>query len=595
MRRYFLLIGIMILMGNVSIRGQLTTNSNEYHQAGDDTAENIEYVTVGSIMPYKVSPCYLGYLPEIQNPSIFKWWLNGNQTGFELLKMDGLTPLSSLPPPNNVFYQDSAIAIHWLKTGKYTIRVSEKAMFKNGPETCESADNFQTLDVIVTDRPYVSWKTDTLVEGCNLSGSNQQITLNLSGADKVTVFYDLIYIPNDNKAPDTAHFIKTFVLKNPQKIEDAIEIKIPNSKYGQYKVVITDVQDWISAKSGIRAGKTDIPQTSVVFNVIRATELTPIRMASIQDENEPNLSPVCLGTSAWYYSEGNDDWKYNWDVSGGNIVSNNNDSIEVLWDTPGLQTIAVNANTPEGCVSEYTYGHVQVELVESLFSSKLASICEGESFILKPDVFCESIRWSNGSEDAFITINHQGTYWVEAKLPSGCIARDTFILNINSGLTPYLGKDTTLCGNQQLLLDPGTIAREYEWSTGETTPTIRANAGAGNIWVKLSDNYGCISADTIHIGLCAPQSLTQEIPNAFTPNNDGDNDTWRIEFLDSYPGAAVTIHNRWGQMVYKTNNYPTEGWDGSSKGKELPMSTYFYVIELNNGSSPIVGSVNIIR
>ena len=89
-------------------------------------ADSVEYVTVGSIMPYSVTPFNWGTLSTYMNPSIFKWWLNGNATGYNLLKSDGLTPTTTLPPPNNVYYPDTAISIQWVKTGKYTIRVSEK-------------------------------------------------------------------------------------------------------------------------------------------------------------------------------------------------------------------------------------------------------------------------------------------------------------------------------------------------------------------------------------------------------------------------------------------------------------------------------------
>jgi gliding motility-associated-like protein len=425
------------------------------------------------------------------------------------------------------------------------------------------------------------------MEGCNLSGSNQQVALNISGTGNITVSYDLIYTSANKTVSDTTHLQKTFILKESQDSAKSLDISIPPEKYGQYKLVITNIHDKVSVKSGILACKSDIPANPIVFNVF-AQQPNPIYASSDQ-------SLVCVGDKIWYYSEEKVNWKYNWNVTGGNILANNNDSIEVLWNAEGSQSIQMNTITPEGCVSEYAYEQVQVAKATSLFNDKSAVICERDSFLLKPSASFDSIKWDNGSNASFISIKQQGAYSAEAKLIGGCTVRDTFFLRTEPGLAFSLGNDTVLCGNQQILLDPGTIANTYEWSTGETTPTIRSYAGAGNIWVKLSNNYGCISSDTIHIGLCQPQSLAKEIPNAFTPNNDGDNDTWRIELLDAYPGAVVSIYNRWGQIVYKNNSYPAEGWDGTSNGKDLPMSTYFYVIELNNGSSPIVGSVNVIR
>ncbi|SEV96749.1 gliding motility-associated C-terminal domain-containing protein [Chitinophaga sp. YR573] len=72
------------------------------------------------------------------------------------------------------------------------------------------------------------------------------------------------------------------------------------------------------------------------------------------------------------------------------------------------------------------------------------------------------------------------------------------------------------------------------------------------------------------------------IPNAFSPNNDGINDTWRIQKLDTYPDADLSVFNRYGQLVFKSRGYPNE-WTGTYDGKPLPVGTYYYVIDLKTG------------
>ena len=84
------------------------------------------------------------------------------------------------------------------------------------------------------------------------------------------------------------------------------------------------------------------------------------------------------------------------------------------------------------------------------------------------------------------------------------------------------------------------------------------------------------------------------IPNGFSPNGDGINDTWKIKYLDSYPGATVDVYNRYGQPVFHSYGYSTE-WDGSTNGKPLPIGTYYYVINPKNGKPIFSGSVTIIR
>ena len=85
-----------------------------------------------------------------------------------------------------------------------------------------------------------------------------------------------------------------------------------------------------------------------------------------------------------------------------------------------------------------------------------------------------------------------------------------------------------------------------------------------------------------------------EIPNAFSPNGDGINDSWRINYLESYPGAVIEVFNRYGQIVYHSIGYDTY-WDGTYNGKTLPIGTYYYIINPKNGRNIISGSVTIIK
>ena len=82
-------------------------------------------------------------------------------------------------------------------------------------------------------------------------------------------------------------------------------------------------------------------------------------------------------------------------------------------------------------------------------------------------------------------------------------------------------------------------------------------------------------------------------PNIFTPNGDGVNDNFEIPCLNNGPGAALLVFNRWGDMVYETDNYVNQ-WDGTHKGEHLPDGTYFFILTFDNGDA-IQGSVEIRR
>lgn len=95
------------------------------------------------------------------------------------------------------------------------------------------------------------------------------------------------------------------------------------------------------------------------------------------------------------------------------------------------------------------------------------------------------------------------------------------------------------------------------------------------------------------------------VPDAFTPNGDGINDYFEIIGIDNYEGNSISIFNRWGNEVYKVVNYgistSPQFWDGKSNtgfmfgDEELPTGTYYYVLNLGNGTQPIGGSVYLDR
>jgi gliding motility-associated-like protein len=84
------------------------------------------------------------------------------------------------------------------------------------------------------------------------------------------------------------------------------------------------------------------------------------------------------------------------------------------------------------------------------------------------------------------------------------------------------------------------------------------------------------------------------VPNAFTPNGDGINDTWDIKYLDSYPDCTVSIFNRYGQRLFYSVGYPV-AWDGKYNGSPLPVGVYYYIINPKHGRSPISGSLTLLR
>jgi gliding motility-associated-like protein len=89
-----------------------------------------------------------------------------------------------------------------------------------------------------------------------------------------------------------------------------------------------------------------------------------------------------------------------------------------------------------------------------------------------------------------------------------------------------------------------------------------------------------------------------EIFNGITPNGDGNNDFFYIGNIEQYPDNTVDIYNRWGQHLSHIKGYDNNDkkWAGTTNGETVaPSGTYFYVIDLNNGSKPFKGWIELIR
>lgn len=108
--------------------------------------------------------------------------------------------------------------------------------------------------------------------------------------------------------------------------------------------------------------------------------------------------------------------------------------------------------------------------------------------------------------------------------------------------------------------------------------------------LSVTSADGCKASDEVVVKI-----LKQiKVPNAFSPNGDGINDTWVIQYLESYPDCTVDVYNRYGQVVFHSTGY-TKPWDGRINGQSLPVGTYYWIINPKNGRGRENGSVTILR
>lgn len=124
-------------------------------------------------------------------------------------------------------------------------------------------------------------------------------------------------------------------------------------------------------------------------------------------------------------------------------------------------------------------------------------------------------------------------------------------------------------------------------SVGPTAPIGQYPiTGSGGVAANYTFNY-------------VPGTLTVKptlvtVNTAFTPNDDGINDTWEINKIGQYNNCTVEVVNRYGEKVFYSIGYPI-AWNGKRAGANLPVGTYYYIIKLTSDIKPLTGYLTIIR
>jgi gliding motility-associated-like protein len=199
-----------------------------------------------------------------------------------------------------------------------------------------------------------------------------------------------------------------------------------------------------------------------------------------------------------------------------------------------------------------------------------------------------SVSSSTDRDPPEISYDAPGNYNIQLVLDEGTPQQENFCRNVVVLESPdvNLGNDTLLPAGETLILDAGEQAA-WQWSTGETTQTIEIQ-GPGTYTVIVTNEYGCTATDEIVV------TMEVGIPNFFTPNHDGVNDTWEIPYLSNNPEARIHIYDRFGNLI-TTYLYGEGGWDGTRDGEPVRADTYWYVIKMSKDTKPLKGSVTLKR
>jgi len=170
------------------------------------------------------------------------------------------------------------------------------------------------------------------------------------------------------------------------------------------------------------------------------------------------------------------------------------------------------------------------------------------------------------------------------------VASNKVRATLNPPLDVEAGPDKEIMVGEEVALE-GRASGSYPVTW---TPTVGLTFRNGDILhpvaAPLVTTTYTLSAG---VGTCAdssPVTVTVRprlrIPNAISPNGDGENDTWQIDYLGDYPTNHVLVFNRWGNKVFETSGYShSSEWNGTANGQPVAVGTYYYVITLGNGRS----------
>lgn len=216
---------------------------------------------------------------------------------------------------------------------------------------------------------------------------------------------------------------------------------------------------------------------------------------------------------------------------------------------------------------------------------RMAGLEDAFSFSLDDGPFL-----SDGNSDYLFEDITPGQHQITSKASSGCELAYTFIIEASDrGFVEIEALEgEKLCDNTSLTLDAGQF-ESYFWSTGDTLSTIEITE-VGTYSVDVLDAEGCMGTADINIERCESWVM----PNAFTPDNDGVNDTFGPIFIGDLSILNFQIYNSWGKLVYDQ----PRPWDGTFNGKSHPAGVLIYNIQFylpNQAPIQMKGQFTLVR
>lgn len=299
------------------------------------------------------------------------------------------------------------------------------------------------------------------------------------------------------------------------------------------------------------------------------------------------IDTVCIGAIRNYKVLGDSASVYNWQINGGNIISNPvKDSIIVKWGNSGgiFQLFVIETNI-HGCVGDTVFAEILVKQDFPIAINGANEICIGDTVLLTA-VNTTSYQWNNGVSNQAIEVYPLTN--TQYRLIGNTSCRiDTAFHNITVNPKPQAAfvysPEFPIVGEGVTLNYSGTTAVNYQWFdnmnilfSNQPNPVFLIQEPLlTTISLIVSNQFGCM--DSISKTIITNGNINIWIPNSFTPNGDGLNDIFKAESVVEVEDFQLFIYNRWGQLIFESKDINI-GWDGNYLGKEVPQGVYNWVL-----------------
>ena len=332
---------------------------------------------------------------------------------------------------------------------------------------------------------------------------------------------------------------------------------------------------------------------------------------------DPEDQKICATANATFSVTSPDATSYEWQVS-----KDGGDSYTTILNTNATDLTVQNVSV---AMSGYLFRSVVKGNCDPVFSknAKLkvdttvvnvsvdkTSICMDQAAQLSATASpsAATYEWNTGENDSSFSVSPQigtHTYTVVATA-KGCKSEAAQVsVTVSPKPEVDAGEDQIVCPGSEVHLGKNNPENQtYVWTSDDDYFSNQANPTAKTKYTTTyfvnAKNSACPDGVSDTIVITTVDVPTLYIPNAFTPNNDGTNDIFKVagEGILEFNGA---IYDRWGELIYEWNN-PAEGWDGYIKSNKLVQEdVYVYKISVKNLcdgkkiSKPILGSVTVIR